>query len=74
MTIGTICTWRPDRGFGFIMPDDGTRDVFLHVSTLIMAAINEDDIRVGSRLQFDTKPDRKGRPAGQAFNVKLLDR
>lgn len=64
---GTIKKVVKDKGFGFIVPDDGSEDVFFHRSRLSPKVYFE-DLREGAEVQFDVRPGEKGR---QAFNVKL---
>jgi CspA family cold shock protein len=56
-----------DKGFGFILPDDGSEDIFFHRSRLAPKVYFE-DLREGTEVQFEARPGDKGR---QAFNVKL---
>ncbi|HKV55722.1 MAG TPA: cold shock domain-containing protein [Candidatus Binataceae bacterium] len=64
---GTIKKVVKDKGFGFIVPDDGSEDVFFHRSRLSPKVYFE-DLREGAEVQFEVRPGEKGR---QAFNVKL---
>ena len=57
---GTVKHWNPSRGFGFIVPDDGGPDIFVHVSATSDAGMAEPE--PGQRLTFDVKPGRDGRP------------
>ena len=67
MSTGRTIFFDSARGFGFIAPDDGTADVFVHIS----AVENTDDIQQGRRVSFDVAPDRRtGRL--QAANVHVL--
>ncbi len=52
MARGTIKTIRDDRGFGFITPDDGGRDIFFHSSAVEYPA-RFDDLREGQRVEFE---------------------
>ncbi len=57
-----------DRGFGFITPDDGQKDVFFHAKDLVGAEFN--DLREGDMVSFDIVQGPKG-PA--ASNVQRAD-
>lgn len=62
MKTGTISKAFPDRGFFFIHDDDnddGTPDVFLHISAIKSAGMNEPSI--GDRLAYDLAPGKNGR-------------
>lgn len=64
---GTLRTWHEDRGFGFIAPTDGGRELFVHIS-----AFARDGSRpvVGERLAFDIAAGKDGKP--QATKVRRL--
>lgn len=64
---GTIKKVMKDKGFGFIVPDDGSEDIFFHRSRLAPKVYFE-DLREGTEVQFDVRPGEKGR---QAFNVRI---
>jgi cold shock protein len=69
MTTGTVKFFHAARGFGFIGPEDGGPDVFVHVSALEAAGIPS--VSEGDRLSFDAVMDqRKGKPNAQ--NIKKL--
>jgi cold shock protein len=55
MAVGTLIWWNPDRGFGFIRPDEAGPDMFLHVSALEEAGIHPIILRLGQRLNHDGK-------------------
>jgi cold shock protein len=59
MPTGTVKFFRADRGFGFIKPDDGSADVFLHAIALQHAGL--DTLNPGDRISFNTRPDRFGK-------------
>ena len=67
-TNGTIKFFNHSRGFGFVSPDDGGKDVFIHVTALEAAGISSVD--EGDKITFDTEDDRRGR-GKQATTVKL---
>ena len=54
MSNGTVKFFNETKGFGFITPDDGGRDIFVHVSGL------SDDIREGDKVSYDTEEGKKG--------------
>lgn len=64
---GTIKKIVRDKGFGFIVPDDGSDDVFFHRSRL-GAKVQFDDLREGDEVEFQVRPGEKG---PQAFDVKV---
>lgn len=58
-TTGTVKFFNNEKGFGFIRPDDGSRDVFVHVSAVTssgMGALTE-----GQRVSFEVEPDKRGK-------------
>jgi cold shock protein len=68
VATGILKMFTADRGFGFITPDDGANDVFVHVSAAERAGIQ---LRQGMRLGFEEETDRKtGKP--RAANLRLL--
>jgi cold shock protein len=64
---GTITKWVIDKGFGFIAPEDGGKDVFVHFSALPggIEALN-----VGDRVEFNEGMGRSGKPC--AIDVKVI--
>jgi cold shock protein len=67
LVFGTIKKIVKDKGFGFIIPDDGSDDIFFHRSRLSPKVYFE-DLREGLEVQFEVRPGDKGR---QAFNVRM---
>ena len=61
MTIGTVKFFNTSKGFGFIAPEDGGKDVFVHASAVEMAGMRSLD--EGQRVSFETEPDAKGSKA-----------
>ena len=56
---GTVKFFNQSKGFGFIMPDDGSKDVFVHVSAVERSGIPPLD--QGMRVSFETEPDKRGK-------------
>ena len=57
MQKGTVKFFNEQKGFGFIAPDDGGKDVFVHVTALERAGIRT--LSEGQKVNFDTQPDRR---------------
>ena len=57
MITGTVKFYNDQRGFGFIRPDNGERDVFVHATALERAGIR--GLREGQKVSFDTETDRR---------------
>jgi CspA family cold shock protein len=57
MTQGTVKWYSGQKGFGFIQPDDGSKDVFVHVSAVERAGMYS--LNEGQRLAFDMLADRR---------------
>jgi CspA family cold shock protein len=67
MATGTVKFFNQDKGFGFITPDGGAKDVFVHVSALQAAGIAT--LSEGQKVSFDTEPDRMGK-GPKAVNIQ----
>lgn len=57
MSTGTVKWFNKDKGFGFIQPDDGGRDVYVHVTNIITPDNNLAD---GQRVEYEMAMGRKG--------------
>jgi CspA family cold shock protein len=69
MTTGTVKWFNGQKGYGFIAPDDGGSDAFVHISAVERAGIG--DLREGQKLSFELVSDRKSGKMS-ADNLKLL--
>ena len=67
MTIGTVKFFNSAKGFGFISPEGGNKDVFVHVSALEAAGIGS--LSEGQKVSFEVQPDPKG---SKAVNLKAV--
>jgi CspA family cold shock protein len=56
---GTVKFFNGERGYGFIKPDDGGRDVFVHITAVERAGLKS--LNEGQRISFDVEPDKKGK-------------
>jgi len=56
MTQGTVKWFNSQKGFGFIQPDDGSKDVFVHISAVERAGMN--NLNEGQKVSFDVVADR----------------
>jgi len=65
MPIGKVKFFNAAKGFGFIQPEDGSRDVYVHISAVQAAGLQT--LREGDRVSFDVTNER-GKPA--AANLK----
>jgi CspA family cold shock protein len=66
---GTVKFFNSAKGFGFIEPDDGGKDVFVHASALEAAGIRA--LKEGDRVSFEVEDDRRGR-GKQAGKLKQI--
>ncbi|MEX0697125.1 MAG: cold-shock protein [Dongiaceae bacterium] len=66
MPIGTVKWFNPTKGFGFIQPDDGSKDVFVHISAVERSDLG--DLREGQRVSFDIEKGQQGKTS--AINLK----
>lgn len=70
MTTGTVKWFNAQKGFGFIEPDDGGSDAFVHISALERSGIG--DLSEGQKVGFDLVSDQKSGKMS-ADNLKVLD-
>jgi CspA family cold shock protein len=69
MPIGTVKFFNDSKGFGFIAPEAGGDDAFVHVTALQGSGL--ETLRENERVSYDLEPDRRGRMS--AANVKPAD-
>lgn len=82
MEYGNIKWFNKEKGFGFIAPDDGNADVFVHISTLERSGISPETLKgenrdkriKGERVSYELREeqDRNGRKKQSAINLKLI--
>ncbi len=66
MTVGTVKWFNSQKGFGFIQPDDGGKDAFVHISAVERAGMT--DLREGQKVDFELVTDQR---TGKASAEKL---
>lgn len=69
MDQGTVKWFNPSKGFGFITPDSGGKDVFVHISDVERAGIHS--LNEGQKVEFDLQEGQDGRTS--ASNLQLVD-
>jgi cold shock protein len=57
MSIGSVKWFNGQKGFGFIQPDDGGKDVFVHISAVERAGMH--DLREGQKISYDVVADKR---------------
>ena len=69
MTIGTVKFFNDSKGYGFIAPDGGGNDAFVHISALESSGLRT--LREGQRVGYELEQDRRGKMA--AVNLREAD-
>ena len=68
MAIGTVKWFNAQKGYGFIQPESGSKDVFVHISALERAGIGA--LNEGQKVSFDLEQSQQGKTS--ATNLKLV--
>ncbi len=69
MTIGTVKFFNTTRGSGFIAPDDGSKDAFVHISAVERAGIRS--LSEGQRVEYELQHGQNGKSSAE--DLKLVD-
>jgi CspA family cold shock protein len=67
---GTVKFFNTDKGFGFIKPDDGAADIFVHISALQASGLAS--LSENQKVSFETEPDRRGK-GPKAVNISIAE-
>jgi len=68
MSTGTVKFFNTQKGFGFITPDEGGNDVFVHITAVQSSGL--EGLNDGQRVEFETEPDERGK-GPKAVNLQL---
>ena len=69
MGTGTVKWFNPVKGYGFIEPNDGSKDAFVHISTVERAGLS--GLREGQKVEYELVPGRDGKSSAE--NLVALD-
>ncbi|MCZ6607345.1 MAG: cold-shock protein [Alphaproteobacteria bacterium] len=69
MPVGTVKWFNPAKGYGFIEPEDGGNDAFVHISAVERAGLTI--LREGQKVEYELVPNDKGKSAAE--NLVALD-
>jgi CspA family cold shock protein len=67
--IGIVKWFNATKGFGFIQPEDGSKDAFVHISAVERAGLN--GLREGQKVSYELKSGRDGKASAE--NLKIVD-
>lgn len=67
--IGTVKWFDVQRGYGFIQPEDGSKDTFVHISAVEQAGLGQ--LNEGQKVSYDLTVGKNGKPA--ASNLEAVD-
>lgn len=69
MATGTVKWFNSVKGYGFITPDEGGKDAFVHISAVERAGLHS--LNEGQRVSYELQPGRNGKSSAE--NLKLVD-
>ena len=67
MTTGTVKWFNPAKGFGFIEPDGGGEDTFVHISAVERAGLST--LQEGQKVNFELQPGRNGKSSAENLSI-----
>ncbi|MBT6093307.1 MAG: cold-shock protein [Rhodospirillaceae bacterium] len=69
MATGTVKWFNPTKGYGFIEPEDGSKDAFVHISAVERAGLST--LNEGQKVSFDLETGRNGKTSAE--NISVVD-
>ena len=67
MPVGTVKFFNTTKGFGFIEPDDGSKDAFVHISAVERAGLST--LNEGQKVSFELEEGRNGKSSAENLSV-----
>ena len=67
MATGKVKWFNPTKGYGFIQPSDGSRDVFVHISAVERAGLST--LNEGQKVSYELKPGQNGKASAENLSV-----
>lgn len=68
ISIGTVKFFDAEKGYGFIKPETGGTDIFVHISAVVSSGLQT--LAPGQKIEFEVEPDKKGK-GPKAVNLVL---
>ncbi len=68
MSVGTVKWFNSTKGFGFIQPEDGGKDVFVHISALQAAGLS--DLADDQKISYEMEEDNSGRTSAGSLQLR----
>ena len=67
MAIGIVKWFNPAKGFGFIEPEDGSKDAFVHISAVERAGLST--LAEGQKVSYELQPGQNGKPSAEILSI-----
>jgi CspA family cold shock protein len=67
MATGTVKWFNPTKGFGFIQPDDGGNDAFVHISAVERAGLST--LNEGQKVSYELQPGQNGKSSAEKLSI-----
>ncbi len=67
MPIGTVKWFNPVKGYGFIEPEDGSKDAFVHISAVESAGLSS--LSEGQKVSYELQPGQNGKSSAENLSI-----